>query len=98
MAKTESTSSIERTPKNEPGLLDAERKKLALEAVWEIEVLTNLLLEKSASEEWELENEPALILRGLGVRIVALSRVVMSALDDPIQKTSHLRKTVFGHA
>lgn len=78
-------------------MLDAERKRLALESTWEIEVLAGLLLEKAASEEWELEHDQAMILRGLGVRIKTLSRVVMSAIDDPIRKTEDLSKTVYGH-
>lgn len=82
----------------EPTALDADRKRVALEAVWEIEVLTALLLEQAASEAWALESEQAMVLRGLGVRIKALSCVAMSALDDPIVSTSCLNKTVFGYA
>lgn len=80
----------------QPLVLPADRKMLALESCWEIEVLAGLLLEKAACEEWELEHTPAMILRSLGVRIKALSQVVMSAMDDPIDETQRLTRIVFG--
>ena len=95
------TSTVQKTTpevgQTKPAALDADRKRVALEAVWEIEVLTALLLEQAASEAWALESEQALVLRGLGVRIKALSGVVLSALDDPIVETSCLIRTVFGY-
>ena len=78
-------------------MLDTDRKRLALESALEINVLAGLLLEKAASEGWELEPEPSMILRNLGVRIEALSMVVVSALDDPIVPTKILHERVFGH-
>jgi hypothetical protein len=79
-----------------PEIVDQERKLLALESVFEIEVLSGLLLEKSASSEWELESEQSLLLRSIGVRMQDLSRVVMSAIGDPIHQTASLHKKVFG--
>jgi hypothetical protein len=76
-------------------LLPHDMKMLALESAWEIESLIGLVLEKSASAEWKLETEPAMILRGLGARIEALSRVVMSSLSDEIVTIEELQMKVF---
>lgn len=77
-------------------LLPHDRAMLVRESVWEIENLIGLLLEKSASSGWDLEHEPAMILRGLGTRIQVLSRVAMSAMDDEVATTEELQREVFG--
>ena len=78
--------------------LDRARKILSLESAWEIEVLAILILEKIGSPEWDLEIEPLMLLRTIGLRVKALSQVVMDALDDEIQTTAFLTEKVFGDA
>ncbi len=51
-------------PAIDASVLDADRKMLMLETLWETEVLVGLLLEKAASQEWELENDVAMTIRG----------------------------------
>lgn len=84
------------TAENLPTVLAHDRMMLALEAVWEIEVLTVLMLEKAASPEWELDHGPAMLLRSMGVRIKQLSCVAMSAISDPVESSNSLHKEVFG--
>lgn len=54
-----------------------ERRQLALEALWEVEAIASLVCERSdeleASDLW---------IRALAVRLVDLSRVGMTSLDD----------------
>jgi hypothetical protein len=86
------------TPNKNAAPTDPEQGRMifALESAWEIEVLSGLLLEKAASDEWELEAEQSLLLRSIGVRMQELSRVVMSAISDPIEPTDSLHERLFG--
>ncbi|WP_143541743.1 hypothetical protein [Rhodoferax fermentans] len=77
-------------------VLPPARKMLVLESAWEIENLIGLLLDKASSDEWDLEHEQAMILRGLGTRIQDLSRVVMSAMSDEVATIEELQIKVFG--
>lgn len=82
MAETNSTE-------NETPIADGERTLLALEATWEIEVLSKLIME--ASENFDTT---ALIFRGLGSRIKDLNSVVMSAIDDEMCTNADLYQEI----
>lgn len=71
---------------------DIDRKRLTLEAVWEITALCDTLrnsVTPDESQEW-------LVVRGLALRIESLAETVLSAVDDEHEETSKLWKTVTG--
>ena len=74
------------------------REGLAVEAVWEIEVLANTLLEKVCpSSDW-VDHEQEMLLRCLGLRIKNLSDVILCALVDSQCTVGRLRRKVFGRS
>ena len=66
------------------------RRTVALEAVWEIEALSNTLRDAVAPND-DMEH---LIVRGLAMRIKELSGAVMSALSDNAVETTDIGKAV----
>jgi len=65
-------------------LINDELGTIALEATWEIEGLTNLIV-KELEECPEVEN---LALRGIALRVKRLNSVIMSAIGDSPNATS----------
>ncbi len=72
-------------------IVDEERRKLALEASWEIESLLDLLIERS--QDLPVED---MAIRGLTIRAGALNHVVMSAIDDEHHAVDALRSALTG--
>ena len=78
-------------------VVDSARKDIALESTYQAEMLLNLLLEKVASPEWELDHEPCCLLTTIGVRLKQLNSTIMSVLsDDDHVKLEEMRYTVTG--
>jgi hypothetical protein len=68
----------------------AQRKRITLEAVWEIDQLTNTLLARDDEDNLDL------VPRGIAIRIKALSSAIMSAQDDSQKELDDAYLTVFG--
>lgn len=70
--------------------MSTHRRKVALEAVCEIEALSDTLRDAVTPNE-HMEH---LVVRGLAMRIKQLSGAVMSALDDDAVDTTQISKAV----
>ena len=70
----------------------SQRQRLALEASWQIEGLTSMVL--AGLQEIEDESGPG--LKGAVVRIRQLSQIVMGALHDDIEKVEDLHRELHG--
>lgn len=68
-----------------------ERKMLALEASWEIEQLSKLIM--AASENFDTTE--TLIFRGLGARIKDLNSTIMSAIGEESMGNAELYRAVY---
>lgn len=66
--------------------LSVERRLVALECTWEIEVLCKQLRIVVTPNE----DQEHLVVRGISARIEDLARIVMSALGDELETTTDL--------
>ena len=66
--------------------VDTERNQIALEAAYEIEVMSDLIRRESA----ELPDGMKYLFRGLAIRLKELSGVVMSAIGDEAESTAEI--------
>ena len=76
-----------RLQNNMPLMNDEARRKIALQATYEIDCLSQLL-EKELKHASDLE---IWALRGLAKRISELSCIVMSAIDDGVEDVESLQ-------
>jgi hypothetical protein len=64
----------------EPTTLSHVRKRIAMEAVWELDALATVL--PTVVPHIEEDQGPHYAVRGIAARLKVLSQVLMSALDD----------------
>lgn len=68
-----------------------ERVSLAVEAAWELESISDAIIDTAAKL-----NVDALSIRGMAIRVRTLACVVMSALDDDLETSSSIRSKLSG--
>lgn len=70
--------------------LDCERAELARRAACEASALVDVLIRETAGQE------VGAVVRGIGLRLLELQSVVMSAVGDGVTSTAELRRQMFG--
>lgn len=74
----------------EPTTLSYARKRIAMEAVWELDALATVL--PTVVPNLEEEQGPHYAVRGIAGRLKVLSHVLMSALDDDVSHPEELAR------
>lgn len=78
----------------EPTILSYARKRIAMEALWELDTLASVL--PSVVPHIDEDQGPHYAVRGIAGRLKVLSQVLMSALDDDASHPDELaRKLMF---
>ena len=67
---------------------DAERVRIALSAVWQADALVRLLMTANG----DMED----VVAGVGARLLELSSIAMTALDDQMETTADLAARMYG--